>query len=252
MGVIAMIAARGPVIRSAMPRIATFVARAATAFVAVCALAVHSDAQTPAPTLTDAAKAMIGAWEISNAAKDKVCAVAFKAEAAAGGLKLDFDPPCTAFPSLKDVSVWAMGPNDNVRLLDGKGAIVLDFAEVENGMYEAERKGEGLYFLRSQAAIRATTVRPEDVFGDWTMLQEIDKPLCKITLSKQTAGEDIYKIVIKPGCVPAVAGIGFSTWRIESNELLLIGRAGTWRFSESDATTWERTPPSTEPMLLMK
>ena len=187
---------------------------------------------------------MIGAWEISNAAKDKLCAVAFKAEAVAGGLKLDFDPPCPAFPSLKDVAVWAMGPNDNVRLIDGKGVVVLDFAEVESGMYEAERKGEGLFFLRSQAAIRATTVTPENVFGDWTLLQEIDKPLCKITLSKETAGEDIYKIVVKPGCVPVVAGIGFSTWRLEANELMLVGRTGTWRFSESDASTWERIPPS--------
>jgi hypothetical protein len=217
-----------------------------------CALFGEARAQTPPPTLTDAAKAMIGAWEISNAAKDKLCAVAFKAEAVVGGLKLDFDPPCTAFPSLKDVAVWAMGPNDNVRLLDGKGVVVLDFAEVESGMYEAERKGEGLYFLRSQAAIRATTVSPEDLFGDWTLLQEIDKPLCKITLSKETAGEDIYKIVVKPGCVPVVAGIGLATWRLEANELMLIGRTGTWRFSESDASTWERIPPSTDPMLLMK
>jgi hypothetical protein len=223
----------------------------AVVLVAALAAAV-ARAQTPPLTLTDAAKAMLGAWEISNAAKDKICPVAFKADAAAGGLRLEFDPPCTAFPSLKDVAVWNMGPNDNVRLIDGRGTVVLDFTEVESGMYEAERRGEGLFFLRSQAAIRATTVRPEDVFGEWTLLQEIDKPLCKLTLSNTAVGEERYRIVVRPGCVAAIAGIGFATWQLEANELMLVGRAGTWRFSESDPTTWERTPPSTDPMLLMK
>jgi Protease inhibitor Inh len=247
----AMIGARRPTSNSAMSGIP--LPSAIGIVLAAALFAAAARAQTPPPpALTDAAKAMIGAWEISNAAKDKVCAVAFKAQAAAGGLKLEFDPPCTAFPSLKDVVVWSMGPTDNVRLLDGKGAVVLDFAEVESGMYEAERRGEGLFFLRSQAAIRATTVTPEDVFGEWTLLQEIDKPLCKLTLSNTSAGEERYRIVVKPGCVAAVAAIGFATWQLEANELMLVGRAGTWRFSESDPTTWERIPPSTEPMLLMK
>src|SRR6185295_10717130 len=170
----------------------------------VLAAALAADAvraQAPPPTLTDAAK-------------DKICPLAFRADAASGGFKLEFDPPCTAFPALKDVAVWSMGPNDNVRLIDGKGTVVLDFAEVESGMYEAERRGEGLFFLRSQAAIRATTVRPEDVFGEWTLLQEIDKPLCKLTLSNTAVGEERYRIVVRPGCVAAIAGIGFATWQL--------------------------------------
>src|SRR6185295_2885646 len=183
----------------------------------VLAAALAADAvraQAPPPTLTDAGKAMLGAWEISNAAKDKICPLAFRSDAASGGFKLEFDPPCTAFPALKDVAVWSMGPNDNVRLIDGKGTVVLDFAEVESGMYEAERRGEGLFFLRSQAAIRATTVRPEDVFGEWTLLQEIDKPLCKLTLSNTAVGEERFRIVVKPGCVATIAGIGFATWQL--------------------------------------
>jgi hypothetical protein len=227
-------------------RLATRAAALALLFGAASA----APAQTP--TLTDAAKAMLGAWEISNAARDKTCPLIFKADPAPGGLKLEFDPPCAAFPALKEVGVWSMGPNDNVRLYDCKGALVLDFAEVESGLYEAERRGEGLYFLRSQAAIRAATVTPEQVFGDWTLLQEIDKPLCRLTLSNNAAGDDSYRIVVKPGCVAAIAGIGFATWRLEANELLLIGRTGRWRFSESDAKTWERIPPSTDPMLLMR
>lgn len=218
---------------------------------AAIAAAGFAHAQTPA-VLSEPAKAMIGAWEISNAARDKRCAVSFKAEAVTGGFKLEFDPPCTDFPVLRDVGIWDIGPKDAVRLFDSKGTIVLDFTEVESGMFEAERKGEGLFFMRSQAAIKAATVSPEQLFGDWTLLQEADKPLCRLTLSNASGGDDSYRIVVKPGCVAAIVGLGLATWRLEVNDLLLIGRGGTWRFSESDATVWERIPPSTDPMVLMR
>jgi hypothetical protein len=208
-------------------------------------------AQAPA-TLSDPAKAMIGAWEISNAARDKRCAVVFKAEAVTGGFKLEFDPPCTDFLVLRDVGMWAIGPKDAVRLFDNKGTIMLDFNEVESGMFEAERKGEGLFFMRSQAAIKAATVSPEQLFGEWTMLQEADKPLCKLTLSNASSGDDTYRLVVKPGCASAIMGLGLTTWRLEVNDLLLVGRGGTWRFSESDASVWERIPPSIDPMVLMR
>ena len=63
---------------------------------------------------------------------------------------------------------------------------------------------------------------------------------------------DNYRIVVKPGCAAPIANFGLATWRLEGGELLLTGRAGAWRFSESDATIWERIPPSTDPLLLMR
>lgn len=215
---------------------------------------VASVGAAPAQTaVSDAAKAMVGAWEISNATRDRTCAVSFALDAGAGGFKLDLDAPCgTVFPSLKDIVAWAMGPNDAVRLFDSKGAIILDFSEVESGMYEAERRGEGLYFMRTQAAIKAATVSPEQVFGEWALLQEFEKPLCKLTLSNAPAGGESYKITVKPGCDASVAGLGLSTWRLDPDGLLLSGSGGTWRFSESDPTTWERIPASTDPLVLMR
>ena len=119
-------------------------------------------------------------------------------------------------------------------------------------MYEAERKGEGLFFMRTQAAIKAATVSAEQLFGEWTLLQEFEKPLCKLTLSGTAAGEGTYQHRRQAGLHRGHCGLGLTTWRLESDELLLVGRGGTWRFSESDATTWERIPPSTDPMLLMR
>jgi protease inhibitor Inh len=207
----------------------------------------HAQAQTP----SEAAKGMVGAWEISNAARDKTCPATFSLDPGAGGYKLEIG--CgTVFPSLKDVVVWIIGPNDAVRLLDTKGAIILDFTEVESHMYEAERKGEGLYFMRTQAAIKAETVTPEQVFGEWTLLKEMEKPLCKLTLSNASAGGESFRITVKTGCDASIAGLGLATWRLDSNDLLLVGRGATWRFSESDTTTWERVPPSADPMVLMR
>jgi hypothetical protein len=225
--------------------------RVCLAVMAFALSAAGATAQAPAPS--DAAKEMVGAWEISNAARDKTCPVTFKLEPGSSGFKLDLDEVCgTAFPPLKDVVIWIMGPNDSVRLLNSKGAVVLDFMEVESHMYEAERKGEGLFFMRTQAAIKAVTVSPEQVFGEWTLLKEFEKPLCKLTLSNASAGGESYKINVKPGCDASVADIELSTWRLDRDGLLLTGRGGSWRFSESDATTWERVPASTDPLVLVR
>jgi hypothetical protein len=136
--------------------------------------------------------------------------------------------------------------------MDAKGAVLLDFSEVEANMYEAERKGEGLYFMRTQAAIKAATVSADQLFGEWALLQEIDKPLCKVTLSSTTAGEQTFRITVRPGCASPIVALGLATWRLDRDELLLIGRGATWRFLESDSRTWERIPPSTDPMVLMR
>ncbi len=58
--------------------------------------------------------------------------------------------------------------------------------------------------------------------------------------------------MVKPGCDARIAGFGPTTWRLDREQLVLTGRSGTWRFTESDPTTWERTPLSTDPLLLMK
>ena len=205
-----------------------------------------------APPVPDAAKDLVGgAWEISNSDRDKRCPVTFSADAAPGGYKIELDPACTILP-LKDVVAWGLGPKDVLRLLDAKNVPVLEFAEVESGIYEGERKGEGLYFMQTQAALKAEIRSPEQIFGEWRIVRELDKPLCRLTLSDASDGGETYKIVVKPGCDAQIVGFGLSTWRLDREQLVLTGRAGTWRFAESDPTTWERMPLSTDPLLLMK
>jgi hypothetical protein len=209
-------------------------------------------AQTP-PPVSDAAKELVGGWEISDADREKRCALTFSLDAVPGGLKLALNPDCAnAFPAFKDITSWAIGPKDVVELLDAAGTPVIEFAQVESGMYEGHRAGEGLFFMQAQAALKAEVRKPEQMFGDWNLLRELGKPLCKLTLSNAADGANSFKLLVKPGCNTAIAGFGLATWKLDTDQLVLTGRSGVWRFSESDPTVWERIPLSTDPLLLMR
>jgi hypothetical protein len=213
---------------------------------------VFARAQGTPPTSDFAKDLLATAWEISNSDRDKRCPVTFSVDPAPGGFKLELDPACTIVP-LKQVVAWVLGPKDVLRLVDGNKTPVFEFAEVESGILEAERKGEGLYFMQTQAAVKAEIRNPDQLFGEWQILQELDKPLCRLTLADTAAGpENTYKIVVKPGCDARIAGFGLTTWRLDREQLVLSGRSGSLRFAESDPTTWERTPLTTDPLLLMK
>src|ERR1700757_189011 len=69
-------------------------------------------AKAQSRTAADAAKDVVGAWEISNAERDRRCVITFSGDAVPGGLKLALDPGCaTVFPMLKDVVVWTIQAN---------------------------------------------------------------------------------------------------------------------------------------------
>jgi Protease inhibitor Inh len=206
----------------------------------------------PAPNVSEAARAMVGAWELSNSDRDRRCGVTFSVDPAPGGLKLELDPMCpTALPMLKDVVAWAIGQKDVLRLVDSRGVAVFEFTEVESGLYEGERTGEGLYFLQTQAALKPDTRTAEEMFGDWRFLRELGKPLCTLTFAKDKLSEDTFKLIVKPGCDATIAALGLTTWQLDRDQLVLAGRS-TLRFTESDPTTWERIPLSTNPLLLMR
>lgn len=219
-----------------------------------CALAVFAvssaAAQTP-PTLGDSAKAVVGSWEFSNADRDKRCTAVFKADRSKIGFKVEFDAGCgELFPLVNDVAGWTFDENDLLRLLDGDGRSLVEFSEVEDGIYEAPTPGVGVLFLQNAAA-GAPPKPPEEIAGDWTIMRGTT-PLCALTLETATA-RDGYALTVKPGCAESMTRLGFAQWQLDDGELLLVpARGNPWRFEELDNVTWRRLPESADQITLVR
>src|SRR3984885_14935194 len=139
--------------------------------------------QQPAPQpqnnpQSDPVAAVVGAWELSNADHDKTCRLNFRADAAAGGYKIDVDKSCPGvFPSTKDITAWTVDNYGSLRLLNAQGEAVIELTEVESGMYDGFTPGGGRYVLQSAAAAAAAPVRSaDDMIGDWGIARSTGKP----------------------------------------------------------------------------
>jgi len=217
-----------------------------------CAGASAQETPAPPPALSDAATAMIGAWEFSNADHDKICRFAFRAEPAPGGYRLDVDRNCpNLFPSTKEVSGWTVDGFGTLALLDARGNRVIEMTEAEAGIYDGFEPGQGRYILQSAAA--APVRSADDMIGDWAVARGTGKPICVLTLANTPAGADTLSLKVKPGCDPFVVRFGPTSWRMNQGELELVSARGqSWRFAENDANTWLRVPESTDPVLLLR
>jgi hypothetical protein len=230
----------------------TRIALLSTAF-AACLCPAAASAETPANPLNDTAQSMAGAYEFSNADRDRRCTVDLKTDlAGAAGLKLEFDQACaTVFPFVKDITGWTIDDSDFLRLNDAKGKPVLEMNEVEHGIFEVPRPGEGVLFLQSVAAVEPPPPTVEQMAGDWDIVHDGSK-LCSLTLANKPAG-DGYALSVKPGCDAAIARFNPSSWQMDRSELLLMGvEDQTWRFEENDDKTWQRVPETPDPLLMVK
>jgi hypothetical protein len=149
----------------------------------------------PAAPQADTSKGMTGVWELSNSDRDRVCNLTFKPEPARQGAQLEFDAACgDAIPPLKEVEGWTLA-NQTLRLVDVRGRTVFELTEVEVGMFEGERKEEGLYFLQTaaSAAVFAPKRSVDEIAGEWSMVKA-DKPVCSLNFtSTATKGFDEYR-----------------------------------------------------------
>ncbi len=205
------------------------------------------------PALSEAATAMVGAWEFSNADRDKICRFNFRADAAASGYKLDIDKNCPSlFPTTKDIVAWAVDNFGGLRLLDANGNAVIELNEAEAGLYDGFEPGQGRYVLQSAAAV-APVRSAEDMVGDWAIARGTGKPICVLSLAANPASADALMLKVKPGCDAMVTRFAPYSWRMDQGELVLLSSRGqTWRFEENDANTWQRVPESSDPVLLVR
>lgn len=203
---------------------------------------------------TDLAKEMIGEWELSTAGRDRTCVLSMKNDNAGGGKKLELEKGCgDALPFTRDITAWSVKGLDIVRLQDGKGEAVLDFTEVESGIFEGLRQGEGVFILQTLAAARALTRSTDQLIGDWSVVRGTGRAICSLTLTNNDAGNESFQVFVKPRCDSTFAAFAPTIWRIERGELLLISaKREIWRFEADDNAQWRRVPDSADPFLLVR
>jgi hypothetical protein len=226
---------------------------AATVAGYLCAARAQDAQPQNPPSPADAAGALVGAWEFSNADHDRICRFNFRADPAPGGAKkLDIDKNCpNLFHSTKDIIAWSVDNYGTLHLLDARGNAVIDLSEVESGIYDGFTPEEGRYVMQSAAA--APVRSADELFGEWAISRGTGTPVCSLTLANTSAGGDTYALKIKPGCDPLVTRFAPVVWRMSNGELVLSSARGqTWRFEENDANTWLRVPETADPVLLVR
>jgi hypothetical protein len=200
-------------------------------------------------------KDMIGQWELSTTERSKTCVVTLKGDAVPQGMKLELERGCAAaLPFTKDITAWSIkGLGDIVRLQDGAGGAVIDFTEVESGIFEGLRQGEGVYILQNLAAARSLAKSMDQMIGDWGMVRGNGVVICGLTLTNTEATGDNFQVFLKPKCDPAVAAFAPTQWRLDHGQMVLLSAKGdSWQFEADDNAQWRRVPDSADPLIMLR
>jgi Protease inhibitor Inh len=199
-------------------------------------------------------KDMIGQWELSTTERSKTCVVTLKGDSTPQGLKLELEPGCaSALPFTKAIAAWNIRGLDIVRLQDAAGESVIDFTEVETGIFEGLRQGEGIYILQNLAAARSLAKSMDQMIGDWAMVRGNGQSICGLTLTNTEATADNFQVFLKPRCDPAVTAFAPTQWRLERGELLLMSANGeVWHFEADDNAQWRRVPDSADSLIMLR
>jgi Protease inhibitor Inh len=199
-------------------------------------------------------KDMIGQWELSTTERSKTCVVTLKNDASPQGMKLELEPGCAAaLPFTREITAWSIKGLDIVRLQDAAGGSVIDFTEVESGIFEGLRQGEGIYILQNLAAARSLAKSMDQMIGDWSMVRGNGQAICGLTLTNTEAGGDNFQVFLKPKCDPAIAAFAPTQWRLEHGQMLLMSQSGeTWQFEADDNAQWRRVPDAADPLIMLR
>jgi Protease inhibitor Inh len=199
-------------------------------------------------------KDMIGQWELATTERSKTCVVTLKGDSAPQGLKLELEPGCAAaLPFTKEITAWNIKGLDIVRLQNAAGEAVIDFTEVESGIFEGVRTGEGVYILQNLAAARSLAKSMDQMIGDWSMVRGNGQAICGLTLTNTEAGQDNFQVFLKPKCDPLVAAFAPTLWRLEHGQMLLMSAKGeTWQFEADDNAQWRKVPDTADPLIMVR
>src|SRR5258705_313681 len=213
-----------------------------TALLALASQAAGQDAST-------LKKDMVGQWELATTERSKTCIVTLKGDTTSQGFKLELEPGCAAaLPFTKEITAWNIKGLDIVRMQDAAGQSVIDFTEVESGIFEGLRTGEGVYILQYLAAARSLAKSMDQMIGDWSMVRGNGQTICGLTLTNTEATGDNFQVFLKPKCDPAVAAFAPNQWRLDHGPMLLPSAKGrNWQVEGADESQWRTVSDAGDP-----
>ena len=130
---------------------------------------------------------------------------------------------------------------------------VIDFTEVESGIFEGLRTGEGVYILQNLAAARSLAKSMDQMIGDWSMVRGNGQDDLRPDADQHRGGADNFQVFLKPKCDPAVAAFAPTQWRLDHGQMLLMSAKGeTWQFEADDNAQWRRVPDSADPLIMLR
>lgn len=200
------------------------------------------------------AREMAGQWELATAERSKTCVLTLSPDPVPAGMRLALDRGCAAaLPFTQDIAAWSVRGLDIVRLQNAAGEAVIDLTEVETGIFEGVRTGEGIYLMQNLVAARALTRSMDQMIGDWALMRGSGRTVCTMTLTNTEAAGDAFQLFLGAGCAPAVTAFNPVTWRLDRGEIVLIAASGeTWHFQADDNAQWRRVPDDADPLLLVR
>lgn len=226
-------------------------------------LAVAAFAASPATAQTPAqVERSVGPWELSNPSGQRKCDLEFRAARQRAGAveayALAFGPRCReAFPATSAVIAWSLAQNGNLVWLDANGHPLFDFGETEVGIFEALRAGDPIvYFLTNLGLVGTALPLPEEVAGRWGLGRPGQRPACTLVLRDTLAPQaglmdQRFGLEVVQGCERSLAALGFSTWRLERELLLIEGaNAQVLTFKRDADGRWLKVPPDNRPLAL--
>ncbi len=229
----------------------------ANGLAARCAAVLLALAAAPAaaqtPPSSETVRAAAGNWELSNADRDRSCPVTLRATPAPAGFALQWDAKCAeTFPFTREAVAWTIGARDAIQFVDRSGRPLLELTEVEGGLYEGERPGEGLVFLQNALSSSAEEKKPEDLAGEWVFVAG-GKPVCQATLAATPGPKSSFALRLKPNCDALITRFAPVGWQIDRGQLVLVPQRGeVWRFEEAEPNTWRRIPEGRNPLQLVR
>jgi hypothetical protein len=235
--------------------------RLARLFVLAFALASPGLAQAPdsdmvARAQTPDAKQLAAPYQLQSALGDRKCDVTLEAKPVAAGHALVFDrAQCTPlFRFLSETVAWLPGIAGSIRLMNSAKRTVAEFTEGVGGQYEALLEADGVYFLTNLQFAQAPDVPTfTDAVGEWNVSRPNGPAICGVTLTEQAAGDDMFKVAVKPGCDPSIARFGPVKWYLDRGDIVLLSaRDERLRFGRQPEGNWTKIPETPRPLSLTR